>query len=142
MRMKTMRTVTLVTPYLSAAACAVRATFAAPRSQHWPAATRATSKPARADWQWVGTEAAAAALHEAGPDEALCCIWDTIDGDDEHSAMVAALTAVADAWAEAMPAEPPQLVGAPVRQVGRKERRQVERAHRDACRHRPRRGRA
>jgi hypothetical protein len=39
-------------------------------------------EPARADWQWVGTEAAAAALHEAGPDEALCCIWDTIDGDD------------------------------------------------------------
>jgi hypothetical protein len=30
----------------------------------------------------VGAEAAAAALHEAGPDEALCCIWDTIDGDD------------------------------------------------------------
>lgn len=29
-----------------------------------------------------GTEAAAAALYEAGPDEALCCIWDTIDGDD------------------------------------------------------------
>jgi hypothetical protein len=25
---------------------------------------------------------AAAALYEAGPDEALCCIWDTIDGDD------------------------------------------------------------
>ena len=37
-------------------------------------------EPARADWQWVGTEAAAAALHEAGPDEALCCIWDTIGG--------------------------------------------------------------
>jgi len=35
-------------------------------------------EPARADWQWVGAEAAAAALHEAGPDEALCCIWDTI----------------------------------------------------------------
>jgi hypothetical protein len=40
-------------------------------------------EPARADWQWVGTEAAAAALHEAGPDEALCCIWDTIDGDND-----------------------------------------------------------
>ena len=37
-------------------------------------------EPARADWQWVGTEAAAAALYEAGVDEALCCIWDTIDG--------------------------------------------------------------
>jgi polyphosphate kinase 2 (PPK2 family) len=41
--------------------------------------------------------------------------WHTINGDDEHSAIVAALTAVADAWAEAMPAEPPQLVGAPTR---------------------------
>jgi polyphosphate kinase 2 (PPK2 family) len=41
--------------------------------------------------------------------------WHTINGDDEHSAMVAALTAVADAWAEAMPAEPPKLVDAPIR---------------------------
>ena len=41
--------------------------------------------------------------------------WRMIDGDDEHAAVVAALTAVADAWAEAMPAEPPLLVGAPVR---------------------------
>jgi polyphosphate kinase 2 (PPK2 family) len=41
--------------------------------------------------------------------------WHTINGDDEHAAMVAALTAVADAWADAMPAEPPQLVGAPIR---------------------------
>jgi polyphosphate kinase 2 (PPK2 family) len=41
--------------------------------------------------------------------------WHTINGDDEHSAMVAALTAIADAWAEAMPAEPPQLVEAPIR---------------------------
>jgi hypothetical protein len=39
-------------------------------------------EPERADWQWVGTEAAAATLSEAGPDEALCCIWDAIDGDD------------------------------------------------------------
>jgi hypothetical protein len=33
-----------------------------------------------------------------------------IDGDDEAAAVIAALTAVADAWAEAMPAEPPRLV--------------------------------
>ena len=39
--------------------------------------------------------------------------WRMIDGNDEHSAMVAALSAVADAWADAMPAEPPRLVGAP-----------------------------
>lgn len=36
--------------------------------------------------------------------------WHMIDGDDEAAAAVAALTAVADAWAEAMPAEPPRLV--------------------------------
>lgn len=36
--------------------------------------------------------------------------WHMIDGDDEGAAVVAALTAVADAWAEAMPAEPPRLV--------------------------------
>lgn len=40
-------------------------------------------EPARADWRWVGTEAAAAALCEDGPDEALSCIWDTIGGDGD-----------------------------------------------------------
>ena len=41
--------------------------------------------------------------------------WIMIDGDDEESAAVAALSAIADAWAEAMPAEPPHLVTAPIR---------------------------
>ena len=41
--------------------------------------------------------------------------WRMIDGNDEQAAVLAALTAVADAWAEAMPAEPPHLVGAPTR---------------------------
>jgi polyphosphate kinase 2 (PPK2 family) len=41
--------------------------------------------------------------------------WVMIDGDDEEQAAVAALSAIADAWAEAMPAEPPHLVMAPVR---------------------------
>jgi len=41
--------------------------------------------------------------------------WRMIDGNDEASAMIAALTAVADAWADAMPAEPPQLVETPIR---------------------------
>ncbi len=50
-------------------------------------------EPARADWQWVGTEAAAAALYEAGPDEALCCIWDTIDGDDDIAKRLAEVRA-------------------------------------------------
>lgn len=39
--------------------------------------------------------------------------WRMIDGNDQHSAAVSALSAIADAWAEAMPAEPPRLVGAP-----------------------------
>jgi hypothetical protein len=50
-------------------------------------------EPARADRQWVGTEAAAASLHEAGPDEALCCIWDTIDGDDDITKRLAEVRA-------------------------------------------------
>ena len=50
-------------------------------------------EPARADWQWVGTEAIAAALHEAGPDEALCCMWDTIDGDDDIAKRLAGVRA-------------------------------------------------
>jgi AMP-polyphosphate phosphotransferase len=36
--------------------------------------------------------------------------WRMIDASDEAGAAVAALTAIADAWAEAMPAEPPHLV--------------------------------
>ena len=50
-------------------------------------------EPARADWQWVGAEAAAAALAEAGPDEALCCIWDTVDGDDDIAKRLAEVRA-------------------------------------------------
>jgi len=39
--------------------------------------------------------------------------WRTIDGDDEQQAALAALEVIAEAWAKAMPAEPPQLVSAP-----------------------------
>lgn len=39
--------------------------------------------------------------------------WRMIDGNDEAAATIAALSAIADAWAEAMPAEPPRLVDAP-----------------------------
>ena len=38
--------------------------------------------------------------------------WRTIDADDEPAASLAALSAIADAWAEAMPSEPPHLVDA------------------------------
>ena len=37
--------------------------------------------------------------------------WRMIDGNDEAAATLAALSAIADAWAEAMPAEPPHVVG-------------------------------
>lgn len=36
--------------------------------------------------------------------------WRWIDGNDEGAAALAALSAVADAWSKAMPAEPPHLV--------------------------------
>jgi polyphosphate kinase 2 (PPK2 family) len=36
--------------------------------------------------------------------------WVRIDGNDEGGAALMALSAIADAWAKAMPAEPPQLV--------------------------------
>jgi polyphosphate kinase 2 (PPK2 family) len=39
--------------------------------------------------------------------------WRMIDGDNEAQATIAALSAIADAWNEAMPAEPPRLVSAP-----------------------------
>ncbi len=39
--------------------------------------------------------------------------WRMINGDDEGSATLAALGAIADAWAEAMPSEPPHLVEPP-----------------------------
>ncbi len=39
--------------------------------------------------------------------------WRIIDGNDEAAATLSALSAIADAWADAMPAEPPHLVGVP-----------------------------
>lgn len=41
--------------------------------------------------------------------------WRRIDGNDERSAGLSALTTIADVWAETMPAEPPHIVGAPNR---------------------------
>ena len=41
--------------------------------------------------------------------------WRRIDGNDERSAALSALTTIADVWAETMPAEPPHAVGAPTR---------------------------
>ena len=36
--------------------------------------------------------------------------WRIIDGNDDAKAAIAALSAIADAWAETMPAEPPRAV--------------------------------
>jgi hypothetical protein len=36
-----------------------------------------------------------------------------IDGDDERKAALTALAAVADAWAQAIPVEPPHLIREP-----------------------------
>jgi polyphosphate kinase 2 (PPK2 family) len=36
--------------------------------------------------------------------------WRIIDGNDEEQAAIAALSAIADSWAETMPAEPPRVV--------------------------------
>jgi AMP-polyphosphate phosphotransferase len=62
---------------------------------------------------------------EAGYTEALADLrtysdtrwspWLMIDGNDEAAATLAAMSAIADAWAAAMPAEPPHLVGLPPR---------------------------
>ena len=41
--------------------------------------------------------------------------WRKIDGNDERSAALSALTTIADVWAETMPAEPPHAVGTPTR---------------------------
>jgi hypothetical protein len=40
--------------------------------------------------------------------------WRMIDGNDEAAATIAALSAIADAWGEAMPAEPPHIVNDPI----------------------------
>jgi polyphosphate kinase 2 (PPK2 family) len=39
--------------------------------------------------------------------------WRFIDGNDEGDAVATALSAIAEAWEKAMPAEPPRLVSAP-----------------------------
>jgi len=41
--------------------------------------------------------------------------WRVIDADDERRATLAGLEAIADAWVKSMPAEPPHLVGEPIR---------------------------
>jgi hypothetical protein len=39
-------------------------------------------EPTDADWDWLAVEAAAAALHDKGPDEALTRVWESLTGTD------------------------------------------------------------
>jgi hypothetical protein len=39
-------------------------------------------EPGDADWEWLGVEAAAAALEDKGPDEALSRVWESTPGAD------------------------------------------------------------
>src|SRR5487761_1050133 len=39
-------------------------------------------EPGERDFQWLGTESAAAALDGKGPDEALCVVWESVRGED------------------------------------------------------------
>ncbi|MEO8455241.1 MAG: polyphosphate kinase [Sphingomicrobium sp.] len=62
----------------------------------------------------VRDDAYARALHELrAHTNTRWSPWRSIDGDDERKAALTALAAVADAWAEAIPAERPRLVGKP-----------------------------
>src|SRR5204862_6449705 len=39
-------------------------------------------EPTDADWDWLAVEAAAAALQDKGPDEALSRVWESMPGTD------------------------------------------------------------
>jgi polyphosphate kinase 2 (PPK2 family) len=63
----------------------------------------------------VRDDAYARALHQLrAHSDTRWSPWRMIDGSDERKAALSALTAIADAWAEAIPAEPPRLVGKPI----------------------------
>jgi hypothetical protein len=47
------------------------------------------SEPGDADWRWLGVEAAAAALEDKGPDEALSRIWESMPGADLDARLAA-----------------------------------------------------
>src|SRR6266446_5542618 len=47
-------------------------------------------QPSDADWDWLGVEAAAVALEEKGPDEALSRVWESMPGADLDARLAAA----------------------------------------------------
>jgi len=46
-------------------------------------------EPSDADWEWLGVEAAAAALQGRGPDEALSRVWESMPGTDLDACLAA-----------------------------------------------------
>jgi hypothetical protein len=46
-------------------------------------------EPGDADWDWLGVEAAAAALEDTGPDEALSRLWGAMPGEDLDACLAA-----------------------------------------------------
>ena len=46
-------------------------------------------EPGDADWRWLGVEAAAAALADKGPDEALSRVWESMPGADLDARLAA-----------------------------------------------------
>ena len=46
-------------------------------------------EPSDADWKWLGVEAAAAALEDKGPDEALSRVWESMPGTDLDARLAA-----------------------------------------------------
>ena len=46
-------------------------------------------EPGDADWEWLGVEAAAAALEDTGPDEALSRVWERMPGEDLDARLAA-----------------------------------------------------
>lgn len=46
-------------------------------------------EPGEADWDWLGVEAAAAALADKGPDEALSRVWESMPGADLDARLAA-----------------------------------------------------
>jgi hypothetical protein len=52
------------------------------RSLRFLAPLRSFPEPGGADWDWLAVEAAAAALQDQGPDEALTRVWEGMPGAD------------------------------------------------------------
>ncbi|MEO6225749.1 MAG: hypothetical protein ABIO80_07870 [Sphingomicrobium sp.] len=99
----------IVKLYLNASAQAQGERLKQRRSNQW--------SPARHDEQVaVGDPAYARAVVELkAHSDTRWSPWKVIEADDDRTAIMAALEAIADAWAKAMPVQPPHIVDAPTR---------------------------